>query len=81
MNDVLDLLYGFTVEHRQMSYLQHAEYTCVCSLHDRLQKELEQALPYEQLDTFHKFCDALNERFSYEQEAIFCAAWSIFREL
>ena len=81
MNDVLDLLYGFTIEHRQMSYLQGVEYACVCSLHDRLQKELEQTLTREQLDTFHKFCDAANERFSYEQEAAFSAAWSVFREL
>ena len=81
MNDILNLLYNFSVEHRQTVYLHDAEYACVCSLQTRLERELEQALTREQLDTFHKFCDAVNERFSYEQEAVFSAAWSVFREL
>ena len=81
MNDVLNLLYGFTMEHRQAAYLHSTEYACVCSLYKRLQNELEQSLTQEQLDTFAKFCDTVNERFSYEQEAVFCAAWSVFREL
>ena len=81
MNEVLNLLYGFTMNRRQAAYLHDTEYTCVCSLYNRLQNELEQTLTREQLDTFQKFCDAANERFSYEQEAVFCAAWSVFREL
>ena len=81
MNDLMELLYGFTKSRRLAGHVDCRSYEEAEQVEARNLAALRQDLYPKQLEILGKYQDACQEHQMLELEAMFLAAFSVAREL